>query len=67
MRKTKKKIRADIVAYADAREATRLAANDKCNAIINMAENNYKADIDSTNIDLIEFRVHTKTLLADSI
>lgn len=67
MKKTRIEVKANIIAQADAWEATRLIADDYCNVTINMADNNDEANIDSVNVDLLEFGVQTKNLLAVSV
>lgn len=42
-------------------------SDDWHNKKMDMASSNDQCNIDSTNIDLIELRVSTKTLLVDSI
>lgn len=68
MRKLRIEVRADIVARADAREAAKLAADDWRHETVDIVDDsNDKADVDSANIDLAEFGVHTETSLADSV
>lgn len=67
MRKTRIEVKADTVVRADACEARRLAANNWRDMTIDIADSNDKANNNSTNMDLVEFGVHIKTLLADSI
>lgn len=68
MRKTRIKVKADLVAHADACKAAKLAVDDWCDNSPNIANDNEdKANGDSANIDLAEFGVHTETLLANSV
>lgn len=67
MRKTRIEVRADIVARANAREVARLAADDWPDVTIDMADSDDEANIDSANVDLVGFGVHTKTLLVNSV
>ena len=67
IRKTSIKVRANIAIHADARKAARLIVNNWCNMIIDITNSNDETAINFTNVDLVEFRVITKTLLADNI
>lgn len=67
MRKTKIKVRANIVMRADIHEAARLVVDNQRDVTINMADSDDEADIDSANIDLVEFGGYTKTSLANSV
>lgn len=67
MKKTRIEFKAGIVARDDAYKMARLITDNQRDMIINMADSNDKADINFANVDLVEFRVYTKTLLADSI
>ncbi len=67
MRKTRIKVRADIAARADAREAARFAVNNWRDETTNMADSDGKAEMDPTNVELAEFGVQIETSLADSI
>lgn len=68
MRKTRIEVRADLFAPADIREAVKLLANDWRDNSLNIADGRKdKADVDSTNIDLAEFGIHTEILLANSV
>lgn len=61
------KVKTNIVAHIDIFEVTRLVANDWCDVTIDMANSNDEANINSANVDLIEFGVYSKTLLVDNI
>ncbi len=67
IRKTRIEVRADIAARIDAREAARLAVDDWRDKTIDMANSNGEAEIDPTNVGLVEFGVQTITSLADSV
>ena len=67
MRKTRIKVSANIVRQADTHKAARLVADDCHDVTIIITDSNNEANIDFANVDLIEFGVYTKTLLADSI
>lgn len=67
MRKTRIEVRDNIAARADAREAARLAVDDWRDKTTDMADSNGEAEIDSTNVESVEFGVQTKTSLADSV
>lgn len=67
MKKTRIEVRVNIVAHTNACELARLKANDWRDMTINIADSDNEANIDSTKMDLIEFGVYTKTLLADSV
>lgn len=61
MRKTRIKTMANIVKIA------KLVADNQSNKINNMVNNNNKANIDSTNINLVKFSIQNNILLVDSI
>lgn len=67
MRKTRIQVQANIVARADVRKAAKLAADDWNDEPNNMVDNDDKADIDSANVDPVEFGVHNNILLVDSV
>lgn len=68
IRKNRIEVRANLVARTDAHEAASLATDDWHDAIVDIIGNsNNKSDNDYTNIDLAEFKINTKILLADSI
>lgn len=67
MRKNRIKVGTNIIAFANARKAAKLTPNDWHDMRIDMANINDKTDVYSTNVDLIGFRVHTKTSLTDSL
>lgn len=67
MRKTRIEVKANIITYADACEVVRLVANDWHTMTINMANKNDETIINFVNVNLVEFKVHIKTLLANSI
>lgn len=67
MWKTRIEVRADIVACADALEITRLVVNDWRDKTTNMADNDGDDEIDHTNVELVEFDIHTKIFLIDNI
>lgn len=68
MRKTIIEVWADLVGCVYTREAAKFAVNDWHNNSLYIANNSEnKANINFANIDLAEFGVHTKTLLANSI
>ena len=67
MRKTRIEVWANIAAYVVAREAARLAVDDWCDKITDIADSDGEAEIDPTNVGLAKFGVQTETSLADSI
>ncbi len=67
MRKTRIEVKADITACADVYKAARLAADNWRDETTNMANSDGEAEIDPTNVGLVEFGVQTKTSLADSV
>ncbi len=67
MWKTRIEVRADITARADAHKVARLAVDDWCDKITDMANSNEEAKIDPRNVGLAEFGVQTKMSLADSV
>ena len=67
MQKTRIEVWANIAAHTDSCKAAQLTVENWCNKMTNMANSNKEAEIDSINVILVEFRIQTKTSLADSI
>ncbi len=57
MQKTRIEVRADIAARADACEAARLEVEDGCDNLSDVADNDGKAEIDSSNVRLVKFGI----------
>lgn len=68
IRKTRIEIKANLVTYADACKAVKIAVDNWYNNLLDIANNSEdKTDVDFANIDLAQFGIHTKILLADSV
>lgn len=67
MQKTRIEVKADIAAYPDTREVAWLAADNWRNKATKLADSDKKAEVDSSNVRLVEFGVKTNTSMADSI
>lgn len=67
MRKTRIKVKANIIVHGDACEVARFTVDDQHNKTIDITDSNNEINTDSTNVNLVEFGVYTKTLLANSI
>lgn len=67
IKKTKIKVTVNIVAHINFCKATRFAVDNWYDMTINIGDNNDETNIDFTNVNLVEFRVHTKTLLVDNV
>lgn len=57
IRKTKIKVKDNIIVYADACKAANLIADNKNNKINNITDSNNKANINSANVNLIKFEI----------
>lgn len=67
MRKTRIEIKFNIVVYIDVYKITRLAIDDQNNKIKDIADINDKVNIDSADVDLVQFSIHNNILLIDNI
>ena len=68
IRKSRIEIKASLVVNANAREAAMLTANNWYDTTVDIIrDSNNESDNDYAKIDLLEYEIYTKTLLADSI
>lgn len=67
MRKTRKEIKVEIATYVDTHVTTRLVVDNQYKKTTNITDSNREAEIDFTNVGLVEFGIQTKTSLIDSI
>lgn len=59
MRKTRIEVRADIAARANVREVARLVVDNWYDEMTDIADSNGDTEIDSTNMNLVEFSIQT--------
>ena len=67
MQKTRINVKPNIIAYTDTCKAAQLSANNWYNNTSEIANSNREAEIDLTNIDLVEFGIQTVMFLIHSI
>ena len=67
MQKTKINIKPNIIAYTDAYKVAQLSANNWYNNTSKIANSNGEAEIDFTNIELIEFGIQVVMFLINNI
>lgn len=67
IKKTRIEVKVHIITYTNACKVVRLISNNWNNKTNNITDKNDEADINSADINLVEFDIHNNILLADNI